>query len=82
MKAARLHAYGTPLVVEEIFRIITDLHRDGTTIFLVEQNAYMALQVAHHFYLIEQGKVTFSGDPGSLEQDEVIRRAYLGAART
>ena len=71
-----------PLVVEEIFRIITDLHRDGTTIFLVEQNAYMALQVAHHFYLIEQGKVTFSGDPGSLEQDEVIRRAYLGAART
>jgi branched-chain amino acid transport system ATP-binding protein len=70
-----------PLVVEEIFRIIADLHRDGTTIFLVEQNAYMALQVAQHFYLIEQGKVTFSGNPGSLEQDEVIRRAYLGAAR-
>jgi len=70
-----------PLVVEEIFRIISDLHRDGTTILLVEQNAYMALQVAQHFYLIEQGKVTFSGDPGSLEQDEVIRRAYLGTAR-
>ena len=70
-----------PLIVEEIFRIISDLHRDGTTILLVEQNAYMALQVAQHFYLIEQGKVTFSGDPGSLEQDEVIRRAYLGTAR-
>jgi len=70
-----------PLVVEEIFRIISDLHRDGTTILLVEQNAYMALQVAQHFYLIEQGKITFSGDPGSLEQDEVIRRAYLGTAR-
>jgi branched-chain amino acid transport system ATP-binding protein len=70
-----------PLVVEEIFRIISELHRDGTTILLVEQNAYMALQVAQHFYLIEQGRITFSGDPGSLEQDEVIRRAYLGAAR-
>jgi branched-chain amino acid transport system ATP-binding protein len=70
-----------PLVVEEIFRIIAELHRDGTTIFLVEQNAHMALQIARHFYLMEQGKVTFSGDPGSLAEDELIRRAYLGAAR-
>jgi branched-chain amino acid transport system ATP-binding protein len=70
-----------PLVVEEIFRIIAELHRDGATIFLVEQNAHMALTVAHHFYLIEQGRVTFSGDPGSLAEDEVIRRAYLGTAR-
>ena len=70
-----------PLVVEEIFRIVAELHRDGTTIFLVEQNAHMALKVAQHFYLMEQGKVTFSGDPGSLAEDEVIRRAYLGTAR-
>jgi branched-chain amino acid transport system ATP-binding protein len=70
-----------PLVVEEIFRIIAELHKDGTTIFLVEQNAHMALTVAHHFFLIEQGKVTFSGDPGSLAEDEVIRRAYLGSAK-
>jgi branched-chain amino acid transport system ATP-binding protein len=70
-----------PLVVEEIFRIIAELHRDGATIFLVEQNAHMALKVAQHFYLIEQGKVTFSGDPGSLAEDEVIRRAYLGSAQ-
>ena len=70
-----------PLVVEEIFRIISDLHRDGTSIFLVEQNAHMALRVAHHSYLIEQGKVTFSGNPGSLAEDEVIRRAYLGSAQ-
>jgi branched-chain amino acid transport system ATP-binding protein len=70
-----------PLVVEEIFRIIAELHRDGTTIFLVEQNAHMALKVAQHFYLMEQGKVTFSGNPGSLAEDEVIRRAYLGSAR-
>ena len=70
-----------PLVVEEIFRTIAELHRDGVTIFLVEQNAHMALKVAQHFFLMEQGKVTFSGDPGSLAEDEVIRRAYLGSAR-
>ena len=68
-----------PLVVEEIFRIIAELHRDGTTILLVEQNAHIALQVAQHVYLIEQGKVTFSGNPGSLAEDELIRRAYLGS---
>jgi len=71
-----------PLVVEEIFRIIAELNRDGATIFLVEQNAHMALKVAHHFYLIEQGRVTFSGSPGALAEDEVIRRAYLGSAKT
>ncbi len=70
-----------PMVVEEIFRIIAELHRDGTTIFLVEQNAHMALKVAQHFYLMEQGRVTFSGDPGSLAEDEVIRRAYLGSSK-
>jgi branched-chain amino acid transport system ATP-binding protein len=70
-----------PLVVEDIFRIIADLHRDGATIFLVEQNAHMALRVAQHFFLMEQGRITFSGDPGSLAEDEVIRRAYLGSAR-
>ena len=70
-----------PLVVEEMFRIVAELHRDGATIFLVEQNAHMALKVAQHFYLMEQGKVTFSGDPGSLAEDEVIHRAYLGSAR-
>jgi branched-chain amino acid transport system ATP-binding protein len=70
-----------PLVVEEIFAIIAELHRDGATIFLVEQNAHMALKVAQRFYLMEQGRVTFSGDPGSLAEDEVIRRAYLGSAR-
>ena len=70
-----------PLIVEEIFRIIAELHREGATIFLVEQNAHMALTVANHFYLIEQGRVTFSGVPGSLAEDEVIKRAYLGSDR-
>ena len=68
-----------PLMVEEIFRIVRDLHSEGTSIFLVEQNAHMALQVAHHFFLLEQGRVTFDGTPGELAEDEVIQRAYLGS---
>jgi len=70
-----------PLIVEEIFRTIAALNRDGTTIFLVEQNAHMALQVADHFCLMEQGRVTFSGTPGQIAEDEVIQRAYLGTRR-
>ncbi len=70
-----------PLVVEEIFRIIAELHKDGVSIFFVEQNAHMALKVAQHFYLIEQGRISFSGTPGALAEDEVIRRAYLGSAQ-
>ena len=68
-----------PLIVEDIFRIVRELNEDGTTIFLVEQNAHMALQVADHFYLIEQGRVVFDGNPGEMEEEEVIKRAYLGA---
>jgi branched-chain amino acid transport system ATP-binding protein len=70
-----------PLVVAEIFKIIAELNRDGTTIFLVEQNAHMALQVAHQFFLMEQGRITFTGTPGQLAEDEVIQRAYLGTRR-
>jgi len=70
-----------PLVVAEVFLIVADLDRDGTTIFLVEQNAHMALQLARHFYLMEQGRVTFDGTPGELAEDEVIQRAYLGTRR-
>jgi branched-chain amino acid transport system ATP-binding protein len=70
-----------PLVVAEIFDILAELNRDGTTIFLVEQNAHMALKVAHQFFLMEQGRVTFQGTPGELAEDEVIQRAYLGTRR-
>ena len=69
-----------PMIVEEIFRIIHDLNSEGTSIFLVEQNANMALKVAHKFYLLEQGKVTFNGTPGDMDENEVIQRAYLGTA--
>ena len=68
-----------PLVVQEIFSIIRKLNEEGVTILLVEQNARMALRVAHHVYLIEQGQVTFNGSPDEIQQDEVIRRAYLGS---
>ncbi|GAC1538426.1 MAG: ABC transporter ATP-binding protein [Ramlibacter sp.] len=67
-----------PMVVAEIFAIIRQLHAEGTTIFLVEQNAHMALKVAQHFYLMEQGRVSFSGTPGQLAEDDVVQRAYLG----
>jgi branched-chain amino acid transport system ATP-binding protein len=70
-----------PLIVAEIFDILAELNRDGITIFLVEQNAHMALKVAHQFYLMEQGRVTFQGTPGELAEDEVIQRAYLGTRR-
>jgi branched-chain amino acid transport system ATP-binding protein len=71
-----------PIIVAEIFSIVGELNRDGTTIFLVEQNAHMALQVAHQFFLMEQGRITFTGTPGQLAEDEVIQRAYLGTRRT
>ena len=70
-----------PLILAEVFNIVGELNRDGTTIFLVEQNAHMALQVAHQFFLMEQGRITFKGMPGQLAEDEVIQRAYLGTRR-
>jgi branched-chain amino acid transport system ATP-binding protein len=70
-----------PKVVAEIFAIVRQLHSEGTSIFLVEQNARMALKVAQHFYLMEQGRVSFSGTPGELAEEDVIQRAYLGGKR-
>lgn len=67
-----------PKVVAAIFAIINQLHAEGTSIFVVEQNAHMALQVAQHFFLMEQGLVVFSGDSGAMAEDDVIQRAYLG----
>ena len=71
-----------PLVVKEIFYIIKQLNEEGVTILLVEQNARMALKVAHMVYLLEKGKVSFSGSPEEIHQDEVIKRAYLGTEIT
>ncbi len=68
-----------PLVVSEVFSIIRQLNAEGVTVVLVEQNAHKALQVANHFYLLDQGRVAFSGAPGDIGEDDVIQRAYLGS---
>ena len=67
-----------PLIVEQIFKIIQQLNEEGVTILLVEQNAHMALKIAHKLYLLEQGTVTFEGNPTEMQQEELIQRAYLG----
>ena len=67
-----------PLIVEQIFKIIQQLNEEGVTILLVEQNARMALRIAHKLYLLEQGTVTFEGNPTEMQQEELIQRAYLG----
>ncbi len=68
-----------PLMVRLIFEIIEKINRENaTTIFLVEQNAHMALQVAHRAYVMENGRITLSGPAAELLKDEAIRKSYLG----
>ena len=67
-----------PILVEQIFEIIRSLHRAGTTILLVEQNAQMALQVANRAYVLETGKITLSGSGKELLESDSIKKAYLG----
>ncbi len=67
-----------PLLVESIFEIIRELNAAGTTILLVEQNAQMALSVAHRAYVLETGRIAMSGDAGDLLKDDRVRKAYLG----
>ncbi len=67
-----------PILVREIFDIILELHRQGLTIFLVEQNVHYAMKIADYCYIIENGRVVREGDPAELEQDPEVRRAYLG----
>ena len=67
-----------PILVEQIFDIIRELHRAGTTILLVEQNARMALSAADRAYVMESGSITLSGSGAELAQSDLVRRAYLG----
>ena len=67
-----------PLLIREIFHIIVDINKAGTTVLLVEQNANMALSIASRAYVLETGRITLSGDAGELAQSEAVRRAYLG----
>ena len=67
-----------PILVEQIFDIIRELHKSGTTILLVEQNAQMALSVADRAYVLETGKITLSGTGAELAASDAVRKAYLG----
>ena len=67
-----------PILVEQIFDIIRDLNKQGSTILLVEQNAQMALSVAHRGYVLETGKVVTTGTGEELLEDEAVKKAYLG----
>lgn len=68
----------SPLMVEEISRIIGEINRSGVNLLLVEQNAEMALSVAHHGFVLETGRTTLQGPAGDLLASDTIRHAYLG----
>jgi branched-chain amino acid transport system ATP-binding protein len=67
-----------PTTVETTFRAIAEIHGDGTTVFMVEQNAYMALRMATRAYVMETGRITLEGPARALLEDEHVKRAYLG----
>ena len=68
----------SPIYVNEIFRIIQDVSKTGTTVLLVEQNAKKALSIADRAYVLETGKIVLSGDANELMNDDSIKKAYLG----
>jgi branched-chain amino acid transport system ATP-binding protein len=67
-----------PVLVDQIFDVIKELNSRGTTILLVEQNALMALGVAHRAYVLQTGKIVLSGDAQDVARDENVKKAYLG----
>ena len=67
-----------PILVDQIFDIIKELHASGTTILLVEQNAEMALKIADRAYVLESGRITVSGTGAELAASDKIKKAYLG----
>ncbi|MDO5292034.1 MAG: ABC transporter ATP-binding protein [bacterium] len=68
----------SPLLVKEIFRIIKEVHKQGITVLLVEQNAKMALSIANRAYVLETGSISMDGDANKLLNDEKVKKAYLG----
>lgn len=67
-----------PILVKEIFDIIQELHEEGVTVLLVEQNASMALSIAQRGYVLETGRVVISDDASQLRDNEMVKKAYLG----
>jgi len=68
-----------PMLVEEIFKVITEINREGKTILLVEQNAEMALQIADYAYVLEVGNITIEGNAKEVAENPKVKEAYLGA---
>ena len=68
----------SPLLVDEVFKIIKDINKDGTTILLVEQNAGKSLAISDRAYVLENGKIVLSGTGNELASSEMVRKAYLG----
>ena len=67
-----------PLVIKDIFNIIQEINKQGVTILLIEQNANMALKIAHTAYVLETGNITLSGSGAELLENEAVKEAYLG----
>jgi branched-chain amino acid transport system ATP-binding protein len=70
-----------PILVRQIFSIIKEIHKEGTTILLIEQNAHMALSTAHRGYVLETGKIVMQGPAKELLESEDIKNAYLGGGK-
>jgi branched-chain amino acid transport system ATP-binding protein len=70
----------SPLLVEEIFRIIKEINAQGTSILLVEQNALMALSVANRAYVLETGNIVLQGSAREVRENPQVKAAYLGVA--
>jgi branched-chain amino acid transport system ATP-binding protein len=68
----------SPIMCQEIARIIRDIHAAGRTVVLVEQNARLALALADRGYVLETGNVAMSGDAKMLREDDMVRKTYLG----
>ncbi len=68
----------SPLLVEQIFQTIKELNDQGTTILLVEQNAHMALSIAHTGYVIQTGEILLHDTAANLREDEMVQKSYLG----
>jgi branched-chain amino acid transport system ATP-binding protein len=71
-----------PIIVQQVYKVIADIRRQGTTVLLVEQNANMALSVADRGYVLETGRLVVQGRPEALWNNEDVRSAYLGGRRT
>jgi branched-chain amino acid transport system ATP-binding protein len=67
-----------PLLVQEVRDTIVEINKQGTAVLLIEQNANMALSIAHHGYIMETGKMVMDGDPQKLLKDDDVKEFYLG----